>query len=496
MELETVIGLEVHVQLKTKSKMFCRCDNRDGQEPNTAICPICTAQPGTLPLPNAQAIEWAVMTAMALGCTINQRSKFDRKNYFYPDQPKGYQISQYDLPFGVKGTVVVPLDGQVKTFRVHRLHLEEDAGKLIHPAGADYSLVDLNRAGTPLMEIVSEPDFRTPREAKAYVQELQLIMRSLGVSDADMEKGHLRCDANVSLRPKGEDKLYPKTEVKNMNSFKSIERALAYEIDRLTGLWDDGKAPDFQSTRGWNETTGKTEEQRTKEAEADYRYFPEPDLPPVIIGDELLQKMQDAMPELPAQKRKRFQTMYGLSATSADGLVADIELGKYFEKVVTEFRGYMEADMGADAAEPDWEKTKAKRNGMIANWLLNRISVEQRDVHGLPVPAADLGRMLWMLDQGTINTPSAATIYDHMVQQPGKGPHALVKELGLEQVSDTGAIDQAVQEVLAANEKIVAEVKAGKAAAMQFLVGQVMKVTKGKANPQMVQTAVKKAIGD
>ncbi|MBI5467056.1 MAG: Asp-tRNA(Asn)/Glu-tRNA(Gln) amidotransferase subunit GatB, partial [Candidatus Kerfeldbacteria bacterium] len=276
---EAVIGLEVHVQLKTKSKMFCRCDNRDDQTPNSAICPICTGQPGALPLPNQQAIDWAVMASLALGCSINQESKFDRKSYFYPDLPKGYQISQYDKPFGYAGQVKVRVGTDAKLFRIHRLHLEEDAGKLIHGDGT--TLVDLNRAGTPLMEIVSEPDFRTPAEAKAYMQELRLIMRYLGISDADMEKGHLRCDANISLRPTGDDRLYPKTEIKNLNSFRAVERALQFEIERQRALWEDGQAPQTQATRGWDDASQKTVEQRTKEEAADYRYFPEPDLPPV-----------------------------------------------------------------------------------------------------------------------------------------------------------------------------------------------------------------------
>ncbi|MBI3572966.1 MAG: Asp-tRNA(Asn)/Glu-tRNA(Gln) amidotransferase subunit GatB [Candidatus Kerfeldbacteria bacterium] len=493
LELEAIIGLEVHVQLKTKSKMFCCCNNRDDQPPNSAICPICTGQPGTLPLPNQQAIDWAVMTALALGCQINQESKFDRKNYFYPDLPKGYQISQYDKPFGFSGTLRLPIDGQEKTFRIHRLHLEEDAGKLIHPTGADYSLVDLNRAGTPLMEIVSEPDFRTPAEAKAYVQELQLIMRYLGVSDADMEKGHLRCDANVSLRPKGESQLYPKSEVKNMNSFKAIERALAFEIERQRGLWEDGSAPTTGSTRGWNESTQKTEDQRTKEKAADYRYFPEPDIPPIIISDEHVATLREGTKALPSDVRRRLREMYGLDEKNADGLVHDPGLEKYFEEVVTEFRGYMESAGSPDSARRDWEATKSRRSQSIANWLLNRISTEHRGEHGLPVPATDIGRMLWMLDQGEINAPASTQIYEAMIKTK-KGPHALMQELGLEQMSDTGAISQAVQEVMANNKKVVADVKTGKTAAMQFLVGQVMKATKGKANPTVVQAAVKKAL--
>lgn len=493
MELETVIGLEVHVQLKTKSKMFCRCDNRDDQPPNTAICPVCTAQPGALPLPNQRAIDWTIMTALALGCRINQESKFDRKHYFYPDLPKGYQISQYDQPFGVAGQVQISINGQSRNFRVHRIHLEEDAGKLIHPAGSATSLVDLNRAGTPLMEIVSEPDFRSPSEAKAYMQELRLVMRYLGVSDADMEKGHLRCDANISLRPVGDTELYPKTEIKNINSFRAVERALAYEVERQTGLWGDGHAPTTLTTRGWDETSGQTVEQRTKEEAADYRYFPEPDLPPVITTDEHLAGLRALIPELPAARRERLCTMYQLSSDSSLALVEDKKLADYFEEVVSEFRDYAASELGSDAASVLWEKEKGKDTGLIANWIINRISVEHRAAHGFP-PAADLARLLWMVHQSVINIPSAATVYEQMVQTK-KGPHALVKELGLEQVSDTEQIETIIAEVLAANEKIVAEVKAGKSAASQFLVGQVMKATKGKANPKVVQELLKKALG-
>lgn len=474
--LEAVIGLEVHVQLKTKSKMFCRCDNRDDQPPNTAICPICTGQPGALPLANAQAIDWAIMASLALGCTINQESKFDRKHYFYPDLPKGYQISQYDKPFGVGGQVTVGVDGQSKTFRIHRLHLEEDAGKLIHQG--QMSLVDLNRAGTPLMEIVSEPDFRTPAEAKAYMQELRLIMRYLGVSDADMEKGHLRCDANISLRPVGSDELFPKTEIKNLNSFKAVERALAFEIARQRGLWDDGQPPKEQSTRGWDEAAQKTVEQRTKEEAADYRYFPEPDIPPIVTSDEHLAELKAAVPELPQARRERFVTQLGITGGQAENLVEDRELAEYFEQVISEFDE--RAGDGADHA-------------FVANWLLNKISAKHRSTRGLSVAPAAVAEILDLLRQGKINAPGAATLFEQ-VRQTKKSPEALLTELGLEQVSDADELEKIVADVIAANAKVVAEVKTGKAAGVQFLVGQVMKATKGKANPQVVQELLKKTL--
>jgi aspartyl-tRNA(Asn)/glutamyl-tRNA(Gln) amidotransferase subunit B len=495
MKLETVIGLEVHVQLKTKSKMFCRCDNRDDQAPNTAICQVCTGQPGALPVPNQQAIDWAVMTAMALGCGINQQSKFDRKSYFYPDLPKGYQISQFDLPFGEHGKLSVQVNGELKAFRIHRLHLEEDAGKLIHPTGQDYSLVDLNRTGTPLMEIVSEPDFRTPNEARAYLEQLRLIMRYLGVSDADMEKGHLRCDANISLRPVGEEKLYPKTEIKNMNSFRAVERGLAHEIERQAALWEDGHPPMQQSTRGWDEASGTTHEQRTKEEAADYRYFPEPDIPLVIISDEHLQELRDAIPELPDQRLKRYIEQFGLAPELAQGLVSDKELADYFEEIGTEFQAYAETDLGADKAGLLMDESGGEIYRSIANWILNKITVEHRTTHGLVVSAADMARLMWLLREKIINAPAASKVYEAMVASGGKsGPHALVKELGLEQMSDESELQNIVAEVIAANEQVAAEVRAGKTTGLQFLVGQVMKHTKGKANPQTVQNILHQSL--
>ena len=494
MTYETVIGLEVHIQLKTKSKMFCACDNRDGQEPNTAICAVCSAQPGALPVPNAKAIEWAIMTSLALGCRINQDTKFDRKSYFYPDLPKGYQISQYDRPIGVAGGLTIEVGGEEKHFRIHRLHLEEDAGKLIHSGQQTHSLVDLNRAGTPLMEIVSEPDFKTPAEAKAYLEELQRIARYLGVSDADMEMGHLRCDANISLRPTGDTKLYPKTEIKNLNSFRAVEQALAHEIERQRGLWEDGTPPSVSATRGWDEATGKTREQRTKEDEADYRYFPEPDIPPITITDAQLDAIRASIPELPADRRRRYREQYLLTAPLAAQLVTDRELGEYFEQVVTEFRGYAETELGPEKAGLLWQSEQAVLVSFIANWLTNKIPVEHRTTHGLNVPAADIARLLWMLKQGMINAPAATQIYQQMVTTK-KGPHLLVKELGLEQLSDTIALQDIVTAVIAANGKVVTEIRAGKSAGIQFLVGQVMKQTKGSANPQVVQDILKSSLG-
>lgn len=487
---EVVIGLEVHVQLKTKSKMFCRCDNGDNQAPNTAICPICTGQPGTLPLPNKQAIDWAVMAALALGCSINQESKFDRKHYFYPDLPKGYQISQYDKPFGYAGSLTLPVDGQTKTFRIHRLHLEEDAGKLLHQG--NQTLIDLNRAGTPLMEIVSEPDFRTAAEAKAYLQELRLIMRYLGVSDADMEKGHLRCDANISLRPVGDEKLYPKTEIKNLNSFKAVERALQFEIERQRGLWEDKKAPKLQSTRGWDEGAQKTVEQRTKEEAADYRYFPEPDIPPIITSDEQLITLKDTSPELPEAWRLLFTSTFGLTSDQADGLVQNEELAKFFKEVVSKYQKELQEKQGIEAADKFWKEHGNTNSQFIANFLIHRIPQEHRANFGLP-PPDDLARLLILAKNETITIQSATEVYKKMVETRTGGVE-LVTQMGKEIMQDQTVIQQAVDQAIEANAKVVAEIHAGKTAGLQFLVGQVMKATKGKANPKVVQELLAKAL--
>ncbi len=497
MELETIIGLEVHVQLKTKSKMFCRCDNRDDQEPNSAVCHICSGQPGALPLPNAQAIDWAIMASLALGCKVNQESKFDRKSYFYPDLPKGYQISQYDKPFGFEGSITVSIDGTKKTFRIHRLHLEEDAGKLLH--NGSFSLVDLNRAGTPLMEIVSEPDFRTPQEAKAYMQELRLIMRYLGVSDADMEKGHLRCDANISLRPIGTDELYPKTEIKNINSFRAVERALTYEVERQTALWEDGQPPKIQATRGWDENSQTTVEQRTKEEAADYRYFPEPDLPPIIFSDAHVMELQGMIPELPSARRERFAEMYDLKNDQSQVLVEDIQSAKYFESVVSEFKAILDELLGIEKGNLCWKNGKGKYTRLIANWLINRISTEHSKARPKP-HAESLAWLLYYLDTSTINASGAAIVYEKLVEIYEKNPDSkpeianLISELGLEQVSNSDELEKMITSVIGTNEKVVSDVRAGKTAALQFLVGQVMKASKGKANPGVVQEMLKKAL--
>ncbi|MFH0829038.1 MAG: Asp-tRNA(Asn)/Glu-tRNA(Gln) amidotransferase subunit GatB [Candidatus Kerfeldbacteria bacterium] len=505
MDLEAVIGLEIHVQLKTKSKMFCSCDNAsDGAEPNTLVCPVCTGHPGTLPVPNKQAIEWAVIAATALGCTIPEHSKFDRKHYFYPDLPKGYQISQYDEPIGVHGNLSVVYDGLERIIGITRLHLEEDVGKLTHVGG--HSFVDFNRAGTPLMEIVTEPDIRTPQEAKAFMQELRLTMRYLSVSNADMEKGELRCDANVSLRKKGDSALQPKTEVKNINSFRNVERALAFEIERQRKLWEQGKPPKGHETRGWDATAQVTIAQRRKETSSDYRYFPEPDIPPLHFTPEFLKNLVRSMPELPSARRQRFVDMYGLTPVLADSLVRDTPFAKaddrpmwkYFEEIVTEFREYAADELGDKAAEEYWSKNRSLATQFIAKFLTNRISAEHRTTWGLPVPPADLARLLWMAHEKTITLSTAAELYETM-RETKKGPHTLMKELGIERtkkVGDAESIEPVVKRVIDNNPELVKKYRSGKTTVLQFLVGKVMAETKGTADAQAVRKLLEIALKD
>lgn len=500
MNLEAIIGLEIHVQLKTKSKMFCSCNNAsEGASPNTLVCPVCTGHPGTLPVPNAQAIAWTVLAAQAIGCTVPEHSKFDRKHYFYPDLPKGYQISQFDEPIGVNGHFTFAVDGAERTVGITRVHLEEDVGKMTHVGSHSY--VDYNRAGTPLMEIVTEPDFRTPAEAKAFLEELRLVMRYLGLSNADMEKGELRCDANVSLRPSGDAALHPKTEIKNMNSFRNVERALAFEITRQQALWDEGKPPTAHETRGWDDAAHETLPQRRKETSSDYRYFPEPDIPPLHFTPEFLARITKDMPELPAARRTRFAEMYGLTPALADALVKDVPVAKhndrpfwkYFEELVTEFREYAADELGAQKAETIWAQQKAEAAASIAKFLLNRISVEHRGQWGLPVPASDLARLLWMAHRKEVTIASAAALYEKM-RETKKGPHLLLKESGLDKAVDAKGLAAAVEKVLASHPDLVEKYRSGKTSVLQFLVGQAMKELKGAGDATALRAAFEKRL--
>lgn len=472
MKLEPVIGLEIHVQLKTKSKMFCSCANIFGDvPPNSAICPICLGYPGTLPVPNATAIEWTRLAGAALNCELTHKSKFDRKSYFYPDLPKGYQISQYDQPFCGRGELAIVVDGTERKIGITRIHLEEDAAKNTH--FKDHTLIDFNRAGTPLMEIVTEPDIKTPAEAKVFLQELQRIMRALGVSDADMEKGQMRCDANISLREKGSKKFNPKTEVKNLNSFRNVERALAYEIKRQEKMLLAGDIPQA-ATRGWDADAQKTTEQRSKEEAADYRYFPEPDIPPFIFTAADDKKIKKQLPELPPARRKRFESEYGLPADQAQLFVDLPPLADYFENTISELK------------ELDQNLTKP-----AANLILRELKSLLPDIKISPENFAEV---VVLVEQGRITKTALPKLLAEM-QATGGDPDPLIQKLGLTQVSDTGELDTIVAEVIAANPDVVAKIKAGKDSALQFLMGQVMAKTSGKASAPTVTALLKKKLG-
>ena len=466
---EAVIGLECHVQLATRSKMFCGCpSDYAGAAPNTHVCPICLGMPGVLPVMNRVAVEYTLLTGLALNAEIPDATKFDRKNYPYPDLVKGYQISQYDLPL-VKGGWLEVSDGPT-TRRIHleRVHLEEDTGKLTHVAGG--SLVDFNRSGVPLMEMVSKPEIRTPAEARAYLQKLRAILRTLGVSDADMEKGQLRCDVNVSLRPVGEARLGTKVEVKNLNSFRSVQRALEYEIMRQSDMLERGE-PILQETRGWLEDRGVTVTQRSKEEAHDYRYFPEPDLPPVFVERAWLDRLRQRLPELPDARRARYMESFGLGAYDADGLSTDLWAARLFEQAAT---------AGADPKK-------------AANWIQNDVARLRGDSEPSLSPG-HLAELIRLVDDGLIGISAARQLLPTMCET-GKTPRALVDELGLAQVSDSSALEAAVRAAIDANPSAVADYRSGKATAINFLKGQVMKTTRGKANPATAEQLLKSLLG-
>jgi len=503
MKLTPVIGLEIHVQLKTKSKMFCGCDNSgENQPPNTTICPICMGHPGVLPVMNKQAIEWSVMSSLAINCQIPKISKFDRKSYFYPDLPKAYQISQYDQPIGENGYLVVETKNGKRRVGITRLHLEEDAAKNFHSADGKNTLVDYNRSSTPLMEIVTEPDIRTPAEAKAFVQELRLIMRYLGVSSADMEKGHLRCDANISLTDLPADKiefekLHPKTEIKNINSFRSVERALEYEIKRQTELWKKGTPPDKQTTRGWNEGKGISEEQRTKEEASDYRYFPEPDLPPLNFTPRVenaidVKKIKDALIELPQARRQRFLDEYSLSAENAKTLIDDKKLADFFEQSMSELRAWLIALGETEGTEEEiWEQGKAKLAKLTSNWLVNKLLAimykDGKDIIEITnITAENFAEFITLIHQNKINSTIAQKLLEKMYQT-GKDPSDIIEEEDLGKGADGAELEKIIEEIINSNPEQVKQYKAGKETLIQFFIGQAMKTTKGQADPGQIK---------
>lgn len=481
MNYETTIGLEVHVQLKTKTKMFCGCVNQYGGAPNAQVCPVCLGMPGVLPAPNEQAVRMTALTGLMLDCKISPHCKFDRKNYFYADMPKNYQISQYDKPLCLEGGVELmkecyPKDAQKdvsasKTVRLTRIHLEEDVGKSFH--FEDSTGVDFNRAGTPLMEIVTEPDIGSPEEAFAFLSTLRNILLYGNVSDADMEKGQMRCDCNISVRPVGQKEYGTKIEIKNMNSISGVRRALAYEIQRQQTALAKGEKM-RQETRRWDDATGTTFVMRTKEMAHDYRYFPEPDLMP-IDTTVWLDEVRKGVPELPSVRKKRLMQERGLTEYNAGVIVADLELGHYFEAA---------ASQSKDA------------NGianLIVNDLLRDLGAAAKSVTESPIKPADLAALVELTDAGKINSKQAKEVFAEMFQT-GKKPMAIVEEKGMSQVSDSGAIEKFCEEVMGQNAKIVADVKGGNAKAIGALVGQVMKLSKGKANPAMVNEVLKQKL--
>ena len=478
-KFETVIGLEVHVQLATDSKIFCTCSTEFGSEPNTNTCPVCLGLPGTLPVLNKKAVDYLVMTGLALNCEIASYSKFDRKNYFYPDLPKAYQISQYDLPLAKDGFIEVETEEGTHKIGITRIHLEEDAGKLIHEGSIDKSsgsLVDYNRTGVPLAEIVSEPDIRTPEQAREYLNYLKKTLEYLGVSDCNMEEGSLRCDANISLRPRGDKEFGTKVELKNMNSFKAIEKALAYEQKRQRKMIEN-KEEIVQETRTWDEDKNKTISMRGKEEANDYRYFPEPDLVPLEINESWENEIKEKLPELPSVRKKRLIEDYDLPEYDADVLTDSRQLADLFEECVSEYQ---------DAKE-------------VSNWIMGEflrlVNEEKMDVENTKITGKLLGKMLNMMDNGVISSKIAKTVFEEMFYS-GKDPEKIVEEKGLKQISDEDELEQLVDQIIEDNPEVIEDIRNGKDKAVGYLVGQVMKETKGKANPQMVNTMFREKINN
>jgi len=474
MDFEPVIGLEVHAQLKTKTKIFCGCSTEFGAPPNTHTCPVCLGMPGVLPVLNKKVVEFTLRMALATYCTVARESRFARKNYFYPDLPKGYQISQYELPIAEHGYIDLDINSHKKRIGITRIHMEEDAGKLIHEPGQASSRVDFNRTGVPLIEIVSEPDLRAPEEAGAYLRKLRAIVRYLEICDGNLEEGSFRCDANISIRPQGEDKFGTRAEIKNLNSFKNVEKALHYEISRQTDLLIDGREV-VQETRLWDPDRNRSLSMRGKEDAHDYRYFPDPDLLPLVIDDDWQAEVAQTLPELPAEKQTRFMDQYGLPAYDADRLTDSRELADYFEACLKDF----------DQPKP------------VCNWitgsLLGLLNAEGKAITESPISPKDLAGLLQLIDQDVISGKIAKTVFDEMAQtgQPAK---QIVEEKGLVQVTDTDAIEAVVVSVIANNPKEVDAYRNGKTKLLGFFVGQVMKATKGKANPQMVNEILRKEL--
>jgi len=474
MEFEAVIGLEVHAQLKTKTKIFCNCSTAFGAPPNTHVCPVCLGMPGVLPVLNRRVVDYALRMAVATDCRIASESRWARKNYFYPDLPKGYQISQYELPIAEHGHLDIETDSGVMRIGITRIHMEEDAGKLIHDPNRPVSFVDLNRAGVPLIEIVSEPDMRAPEQAGAYLRQLRAIVRYIDIGDGNMEEGSFRCDANVSIRPKGQAEFGTRAEIKNLNSFRHVEKALHYEIVRQRDRLLDGETV-VQETRLWNPDKGRTFSMRGKEEAHDYRYFPDPDLLPLVVDQAWIDAVRSQLPELPGARRQRFIETFKLPDADAGVLIGSRELADYFEACL--------------AAYPQPKP--------VANWvmgaLLGLLNAQGLDIDHSPIAAADLAGLVKLIDDGAISGKIAKTVFEEMAAS-GDSPAAIVKKRGLAQISDAGAIENAVDEVLANNPQQVEDFRGGKTKVLGFLVGQVMKATRGKANPKLVNQALREKL--
>jgi len=476
MDYETVIGLEVHAQLLTKSKMFCSCSsNYVNAPPNTHVCPICLGMPGVLPVINKKAVEYTVTTALALNCTIPEYTKFDRKNYCYPDLMKGYQISQYDAPIGKQGWLTINSNGNKKRINITRVHLEEDVAKLWHKGNS--SLIDVNRSGVPLMEVVSEPEIESPEEARDYLVKLRTILRYLGVSTGNMEEGSFRCDANISIRPINSQELLSKIEVKNMNSFKAVYQALEYEARRQRRVLEEGGEL-VQETRGWMDEKGITVSQRSKEYADDYRYFPEPDLPPLVFNTAWIEEIRGKLPELPETKKERFMAQYGLPLYDANILTNSRALADYFESCLKLI-----------------DNSKAK---IISNWLLGDftrlLNATNTDIENTKVRPEHLTEMVSLIDKGTISGPATKAVFEEMFYS-GKGASTIVAEKELGQISDADELRKVVRQVIVDNTKAVSDYNAGKQQALAFITGQVMKASRGRANPSLVREILIQELG-
>jgi aspartyl-tRNA(Asn)/glutamyl-tRNA(Gln) amidotransferase subunit B len=488
MNFETIIGLEVHAQLLTRSKMFCGCSaDYAAAPPNTHVCPVCLGMPGVLPVINRRAVAYTIMTALALNCVVSEYTKFDRKNYPYPDLMKGYQISQYDAPIGRGGWLDIETDGRKKKIGITRVHLEEDVAKLLHrkdASGEEYSLVDVNRSGVPLMEVVGEPDLRSPKEAEEYLRKLRSILQYLGVSTGNMEEGSFRCDANISIRAEDSAKLGPKVEVKNMNSFRAVYQAMDYEARRQRRAFSEGKKL-TQETRGWVEEKGKTVSQRSKEYAHDYRYFPEPDLPPLSISREWVEEIKAELPELPEDRRDRFMREYGLPLYDASLLTNTKAMADSGEDLI-------KAKELEDVPVPERAK-------LVSNWLLGEVSRIMNanniimEEYRKKVSQEKLAQLFSFITKNIINTATAKMVHEEMFNT-GKTAEEIIKERGLSQISDTGELEAAIVNVINSNAQAVSDYKAGKETALKFLVGQVMRATKGRANPVMAGDMLQKKL--